>query len=431
MSAGTIALTNNSDTVTGTGTAFTTDLKPNDFIIVIVGGVTYTLAVKAIASATSLTLVTAYGGPTASGNAWTAVPNATLVGITAQVASDVAKAIRGLNLDKANWQQVFSGTGNITVNLPDGSSFTGPAWNSITTALSSKADLVSGAVPIAQGGTGAKTKADAWTALATYGTTAGTAAQGNDSRLTTVNAKSGGVVTSALTVAGSLATSGGSVTVDGRVTAGNGDVTNTLTFISPDASFNSYLQYYLASGSYHCTRIVQNGTATFVARSSGACYAASFNPTSDSRLKFNKSFIDNALSKMLTLRGMTYDLNGSRKAGVIAQDARKVLPETVSETGDPLSLSDGTIIEDPLAMDYTGLTALNVEATKELVKLLRFSLEDPASAKEKLDILIAGFNLSNDDLNESSEEVESNLLNPPKNEKYEASKTASDARLRG
>lgn len=221
------------------------------------------------------------------------------------------------------------------------------------------------------------------------------------------------------------------MTVDGRVTAGNGDVTNTLTFISPDASFHSYLQYYLASGSYHSTRIVQNGTATFVARSNGACYAASFNPTSDSRLKFNKSFIDNALSKMLTLRGMTYDLNGDRKAGVIAQDVGKILPETVSEAGEPLSLSDGTIIEDPLAMDYTGLTALNIEATKELVKLIRFSLEDPESAKEKLDILIAGFNLSNDDLNESSEEVESNLLNPPKNEKSEASKTASDARLRG
>lgn len=152
MSAGTIALTNNSDVVTGTGTAFTTDLKPNDFIVVIVGGVTYTLGVKAIASATSLTLITAYGGPTAGGNAWTAVPNATLVGITAQVAADVAKAIRGLNLDKVNWQQVYSGAGNITVTLPDGSTFTGPSWNYLSTNTATK---VSGAVPIVQGGTGA------------------------------------------------------------------------------------------------------------------------------------------------------------------------------------------------------------------------------------------------------------------------------------
>jgi hypothetical protein len=135
MSAGTIALTNNSATVTGTGTAFTTDLKVGDFIVVIVGGVTYTLGVKTITSATALTLITAYGGPTATGNAWTAVPNATLVGITAQVAADVAKAIRGLNQDKANWQQVFSGTGTITVTLPDGSTYTGPAWNGISATL--------------------------------------------------------------------------------------------------------------------------------------------------------------------------------------------------------------------------------------------------------------------------------------------------------
>ncbi len=183
MSAGTIALTNNSANVTGTGTAFTTDLKAGDFVVVIVGGVTYTLGVKAITSATALTLVTAYGGPTATGNAWTAVPNATLVGITSQVAADVAKAIRGLNLDKANWQHVFSGTGTITVTLPDGSTYTGPAWNSITTSIGTKAakgantDITSlagltTALSIAQGGTGAKTAAAACTALGAAPTSA-------------------------------------------------------------------------------------------------------------------------------------------------------------------------------------------------------------------------------------------------------------------
>ncbi len=131
MPAGTIALTNNSTAVTGSGTSFTAELKANDFIVAIVGGVTYTLGVQSVNSATGVTLTTAYNGPTASGIAWTAVPNAALVGITAQVAADVARAIRGLNLDKANWQQIFSGTGNVTVTLPDGSQYTGPAWGGL------------------------------------------------------------------------------------------------------------------------------------------------------------------------------------------------------------------------------------------------------------------------------------------------------------
>ncbi|MEY8769043.1 tail fiber domain-containing protein [Erwinia sp. ACCC 02193] len=165
MAAGTIALTNNSTAVSGTGTGFKSNLNANDFIVVVVGGVTYTLGVKSIESDTALTLNAAYTGPTASGAAWSAVANQTLVGITAQIAADTARAIRGLNLDKANWQQVYSGTGNVTVKLPDGSTYSGPSWNSITNLIAGKADLTNGAVAISQGGTGAKTKADALVAL--------------------------------------------------------------------------------------------------------------------------------------------------------------------------------------------------------------------------------------------------------------------------
>lgn len=138
MPAGTIKLTNNSAAVTGTGTSFTTELAANDFLVAVVGGVTYTLGVKSVESNTGLTLAAAYNGPTTTGLAWTPVPNATLVGITAQVAADVAKAIRGMNLDKANWQQIFSGTGNITVTLPDGSQYSGPSWSALTDSLNSK-----------------------------------------------------------------------------------------------------------------------------------------------------------------------------------------------------------------------------------------------------------------------------------------------------
>ncbi|MBN5390721.1 phage tail protein [Serratia marcescens] len=140
MPAGTLTLTNNSAVVKGTGTAFNTELKAGDFIVSVVGGVTYTLPVKTVDSATQATLIKAYDGPTQAGAAWYAVPRDAMNTITAQLAAETAKALRGLNLDKNNWQQVFSGTGNITVTLPDGSTYTGPAWNSFTAALNLKAE---------------------------------------------------------------------------------------------------------------------------------------------------------------------------------------------------------------------------------------------------------------------------------------------------
>lgn len=180
MPAGTIALTNNSATVTGSGTSFTTELKVNDFVVSTVGGVAYTLGVKSIESNTSLTLMENYTGPSASGQSWTPVPYGTMVAITAQLAAQVTYAIRGLNLDKANWQQIFTGSGTVTVTLPDGTSWQGPAWNGIASAISGKLDKsqnlndlsdkstarsnlgwVSGALPVALGGTGGTTQATA------------------------------------------------------------------------------------------------------------------------------------------------------------------------------------------------------------------------------------------------------------------------------
>lgn len=140
MSAGTLTLTNDTDAVTGSGTAFTTELAAGDFIVVTVGGIPYTLPVKTVNNNTSLTLVSVYTGPTQSGAAWSAVPRVALNMVTAALVAQSAEALRGLNYDKQNWQSIFSGTGSITVKLPDGSSWNGPAWNGITTELNKKAN---------------------------------------------------------------------------------------------------------------------------------------------------------------------------------------------------------------------------------------------------------------------------------------------------
>lgn len=394
MPAGTITLTNNSANCTGSGTSFTSELKANDFIVAVVGGVTYTLGVKSVDSATGVTLITAYGGPTTSGLAWTAVPNAALVGITAQVAADVAKAIRGLNIDKANWQQVYSATGNITVNLPDGSQYSGPSWSSLSTSLASKMDKSSNLSDLVD-------KAAARTNLGVaYGTTANTVAAGNDSRLNTINGKTGGQISSTIVV--------NRLSSDGANTVGDG-----LTIVGADSNFNIVMQYYLVTNQYHKFRIVQNATEILQVRSSGAVYAASFNPTSDSNLKFNKEFIESALMKSMSLRGMSYDLNGDRKAGVIAQDALKVLPESVTRNADPLVLEDGTILTETLSLDYSAIAGMHTEAIKELMPLMLEMLNDPEAAKTKLTELISAINKSSDDANNTSMKMEWALLNPP------------------
>lgn len=176
MSAGTITLTNGSAIVGGSGTSFATELAAGDFIVSTVGGVSYTLPVKSVESNAQLTLVSNFTGPTQSGAAWSAVPRVALNMVTAALVAQSAEALRGLNYDKQNWQSIFSGAGNVTVTLPDGTTWTGPAWNSITTSLSGKAakgansDITSlsgltTALSVAQGGTGSTTASGARTNL--------------------------------------------------------------------------------------------------------------------------------------------------------------------------------------------------------------------------------------------------------------------------
>ncbi|AGQ74994.1 hypothetical protein [Salmonella enterica] len=168
MSAGTLTLTNNSAAVAGSGTAFTTELAAGDFIVVTVGGVPYTLPIKSVESGTALTLVSNFTGPTQSGAAWSAVPRVALNMVTAALVAQSAEALRGLNYDKQNWQSIFSGTGNITIKLPDGSAWNGPSWNNISETLNQKAssganrDITSIAglttpLSLYQGGTGGNT----------------------------------------------------------------------------------------------------------------------------------------------------------------------------------------------------------------------------------------------------------------------------------
>ena len=110
---GTVAVTNGSPTVTGTGTLFTTELVVNDFIFLAAGdGLLY--RVQSIANDTSLTLASNYGGTTGSGLAASKVLRelATQTGLQAS-ANKLYKGMEAgypqVSGQTITWRSVYSG----------------------------------------------------------------------------------------------------------------------------------------------------------------------------------------------------------------------------------------------------------------------------------------------------------------------------------
>lgn len=104
----------------------------------------------------------------------------------------------------------------------------------------------------------------------------------------------------------------------------------------------------------------------------GTITAAAFNVSSDERLKADIETIGGALLRLDDLRGVTFSWrkNGTRAAGVIAQEARKAIPEGV-RTGE-----DKYLTVDPMAV-----VGVLIEALKE-ERQARVALEARLAAVE-------------------------------------------------
>lgn len=95
---------------------------------------------------------------------------------------------------------------------------------------------------------------------------------------------------------------------------------------------------------------------------SGNVLAGAYNTSSDIRLKENIETIADPLNKVMSIRGVTYNLKDDKNPvsgkhiGFVAQEILPVLPEVVNTGGEYYS------------MEYAPLTALLVEAVKELKK---------------------------------------------------------------
>ncbi|MDD8604236.1 tail fiber domain-containing protein [Escherichia coli] len=344
MSAGTLTLTNNSDIVTGIGTSFATELDAGDFVVVTVGGVPYTLPVKSVESDTDLTLVSNFTGPTQSGAAWSAVPRVALNMVTAALVAQSAEALRGLNYDKQNWQQVFSAAGNITVKLPDGTTFTGPSWKYLSDNMATKSG---GAVPVNQGGTGS------------------TSASGARANLGLGSSATKDVGTAAGNVmqVGAFGVGGPALQISSwRATEGSGFYQSDS--YAPTATTYSGVKALIRDGVQFA--IVGRASRAFIQTNEGGSAEGwreiTTTAVSDLSLKSDVEYGDGSESlanisamKPVTFR-FTRDKSGHQRRGLIAQDLEQIDPQYIRRVNGAIN-EDGSLREiltldtNPLLMD--------------------------------------------------------------------------------
>ncbi|TNL04527.1 hypothetical protein CYD30_23535 [Kosakonia cowanii] len=143
MAAGTITATHGSATIVGENTAFLSAVKSGDFILITVGGASYFLPVLDVESDTVLTLAAPYDGSTTNSLAWDVVAKGALASVPVGLIAESARALRAQNLDKDNWQKVFSVDDEITVTLVDGSQYKGVSWLKASKAINAaNVDLI-------------------------------------------------------------------------------------------------------------------------------------------------------------------------------------------------------------------------------------------------------------------------------------------------
>lgn len=116
----------------------------------------------------------------------------------------------------------------------------------------------------------------------------------------------------------------------------------------------------------------------------------SVNQTSDERVKFDKEPVSNALEKICSLTGYTFGLQlteseSVHSAGIIAQDLEKVLPVAVSSGGTGTTPT-GEEINDLKTVDYSAMSALYVEAMKELANRVKSIESELAELKARAEI---------------------------------------------
>ena len=132
---------------------------------------------------------------------------------------------------------------------------------------------------------------------------------------------------------------------------------------------------YLSFGYYDGPNSSNSGALFRIEEGGNVIATGSIDSASDIKLKTNIKTIDNALDKVLKLRGAEYDRidkDNKHEIGVIAQEVEKIIPELVNTSEDP----DGG---ETKTVSYGNMVAVLIEAIKEqneVINKMKKEIED-------------------------------------------------------
>ncbi|OMQ22254.1 pyocin knob domain-containing protein [Serratia oryzae] len=133
---GTIALVQNSATVTGTGTQWNNPVygvAPGQMLLVPGAGTVVMYEIQRVVSDTQITLATPYTGSAATGQQYAIVT--ALVGSVADFSRQLSVLVSQWQSQLDGWQQILSGTGDVKLTAPDGSTVTVKSQAALTAAI--------------------------------------------------------------------------------------------------------------------------------------------------------------------------------------------------------------------------------------------------------------------------------------------------------